>query len=443
MHVAAHLDIDLLALNAEEEVTCLLNLTASVAAKSLNRPGQTLVIVLDRSGSMMGPPLEGAKTAIRQLVHRLAPQDAFGLVVFDDNASVISPVRTMAEHHMPSLQAAIAAVEPGNSTDISSGYLVGLREAKRSLAHTGQRGATVLVLSDGDANMGLQEPAQLAALALNALRSDGITTSTLGLGEYYNELLLAALTHGGSGEHRFAPTVDAAVAELASTVGDLLDKSAVGVQLRITRQFGLVSQVSLRNDLPAFIDDDAIIVSLGDMFGGEERSVLMKFGVPGLPTLGTATIAHVVLEYTALPELTAHTVTLPISVNVVPGDEARDRVPNPVVEVAGLLANVAQAKRQVGDDLRAGRTASAEHLLARNLHEVDAARNRVRGLVGVDPSLVTQLHEAAGDLRDLANVVAEENAQYSSKMVMQSFSAQSRGRRQRAPRPAADPDDAH
>ncbi|MEY3072982.1 MAG: hypothetical protein RLZZ353_1178, partial [Actinomycetota bacterium] len=51
MHVAAQLDLDLLALNAEDHVTCLVRLEAPVPPEAADRAGQALVVVLDRSGS--------------------------------------------------------------------------------------------------------------------------------------------------------------------------------------------------------------------------------------------------------------------------------------------------------------------------------------------------------------------------------------------------------
>ena len=56
MHVSTHLDIDLVAMDQADEVTCLLELTAPESAATQQRPGRTLMLVLDRSGSMNGEP---------------------------------------------------------------------------------------------------------------------------------------------------------------------------------------------------------------------------------------------------------------------------------------------------------------------------------------------------------------------------------------------------
>jgi uncharacterized protein (DUF58 family) len=168
MHVSTHLDIDLVAIDQADEVTCLLEFTAPESPATQQRPGRTLMLVLDRSGSMAGEPLAAAKDAIARLVRQLAPHDCFGLVVFDDQAEVVIPPMLMADHAMESLQRAIAGIRTGGSTDLSAGYVLALREVKRSLAQTKHTGATVLLVSDGHANSGVTEPDRLKAVAAKA-----------------------------------------------------------------------------------------------------------------------------------------------------------------------------------------------------------------------------------------------------------------------------------
>ncbi len=58
MEFTAQLDVDVVALEAEDEVTCLVSLTAPVPEEIADRPGETLIAVVDRSGSMSGGPLD-------------------------------------------------------------------------------------------------------------------------------------------------------------------------------------------------------------------------------------------------------------------------------------------------------------------------------------------------------------------------------------------------
>ena len=60
MEINAKLDVDVVALQVQDEVTCLLTLTAPT-------PPQTA----DRSGSMRGEPLQSVRTALHSLADRL------------------------------------------------------------------------------------------------------------------------------------------------------------------------------------------------------------------------------------------------------------------------------------------------------------------------------------------------------------------------------------
>lgn len=73
MHLNTHLDIDLVALEAEDEVTALVELVAPDLPANEPRARATVQVVLDRSGSMSGERLEAAREALLALVDRLAP----------------------------------------------------------------------------------------------------------------------------------------------------------------------------------------------------------------------------------------------------------------------------------------------------------------------------------------------------------------------------------
>ena len=94
MHVNAHLDVDVVALEQDDTVHLLLELQSPPApATDAKRVAQTIVVLLDRSGSMDGPRLYAAKSALLALVDRLDPTDTLGVVAFDDTAQVVLPAR--------------------------------------------------------------------------------------------------------------------------------------------------------------------------------------------------------------------------------------------------------------------------------------------------------------------------------------------------------------
>jgi Ca-activated chloride channel family protein len=350
MHVNAHLDVDVIALEQDDVVTVLLELQAPPApTNAAPRPAHAIVVVLDRSGSMSGPRLFAAKSALVSLIDRLDPTDQLGVVVFDNTAQVVLPTRPLADHGKASAKAAVHSIQTGGNTDLSSGYLRALQEAKGA---AGESGATIVLLSDGQANAGVTDPVSLKKLAADS-RTHGVTTSTIGIGLGYDEQILVALTEGGAGNHAFAEQAEAAAVALASEVEGLLSKNVQAASLLIKPGTDIAS-VTVLNELPSTSSPDGVLVELGDFYADETRRLVLSLEVPARAALGVAQIAELVFRYVELPGLVEHVVTVPLAVNVLPGDEAAGRVRSPEVEREKLLLTVQKAKRESEEALRHG-----------------------------------------------------------------------------------------
>ena len=57
--------------------------------------------------------------------------------------------------------------------------------------------------------------------------------------------------------------------------------------------------------------------------------MILTLAVPAKPALGLASVAELELRYVAVPELVEQTITIPVHVNVVPGDQAAGRIADP------------------------------------------------------------------------------------------------------------------
>ena len=89
-----------------------------------------------------------------------------------------------------------------------------------------------------------------------------------------------------------------------------------------------------------------------------------------------------VLEFTSLPDLQQHSVTIPISVNVVPGDQAAGRIPDPRVQVEELLVDVDAAKKGVSTSLRDGDSGTARRTLGDAITSVSSKRDELKDSPG-------------------------------------------------------------
>jgi Ca-activated chloride channel family protein len=258
-----------------------------------------------------------------------------------------------------------------------------------------------VLLSDGHANVGICEPDKLGSVAADS-RGRGVTTSTIGLGLGYDETLLAALARGGAGNTHFAEEGDTAAAALASEVDGLLQQVVQAASLTV-RPTGAVGSVTLFNDLPVISVDGGFTAELGDFVSGEERKLLLEIDVPAMAALGLAQVCSLELRWVELATMDTHTITVPVSVNVVPGDEAAGRIPNAIVRTERAFQQAQRDKQAATDALRAGNAPAAAAMYA-------SAAEAVRGYADAE------MQAEAGVLLDLAERAQHDDASRTAKL---------------------------
>jgi Ca-activated chloride channel family protein len=251
--------------------------SAPVTATAIVRKPQGVVFVIDRSGSMGGGRLEIVKHTVLDLLPRLNKDDYFSVVTFDDTPDVAIQLVRLGDANIKELRKTISALQPGGSTNLEMGYRVGLAEAAKSPEGTE---CQVILLSDGQANAGVHDPAQLAQLAA-AATEHLISTSTLGISQGYDEKILSALSERGNGNHFAAVTVAEAVTGLNDEFDDLLDSTIK--DLRIQIEYGLTwdqagSVIRTPQSLRSFHFDGGIqaVAECGDLASEEEKNFVFE-----------------------------------------------------------------------------------------------------------------------------------------------------------------------
>ena len=178
------------------------------------------------------------------------------------------------------------------------------------------------------------------------------------------------------------------------------------------------------NDLPGHPIDGGIMVELGDLWAGEQRKLVLTFAVPAKAALGLAKVAELEVRYVALPDMAEQTVTLPVHVNVVPGDQAAGRIADPKVRTELVYQQVQDAKRKAADALRDG-----DHNLAQSAYR--AAGVQLDAAIAACPA--PELDEELRILGELSDRVADGDAAWSAKFsrMDQARKSRKRGRGER------------
>ncbi len=240
---------------------------------NVDRPPLNLCIVLDRSGSMDGEKLDRAREAAEYAVGMLFPDDIVSVVIYDDEAEVLVPA-TRARNKNRIIRA-IQKIRSGGSTALFGGVSVGAGEIRR-FKESGMVNRIIL-LSDGLANVGPSSPQELGRLGV-ALRKEGISVSTIGLGLGYNEDLMVRLALSSDGNHAFVEEPRDLVRIFDAEFKDALAIVASEVDITITCAPGVVPLRIMNRDGDIIGQD--IKLKMNQVLGSQEKYLLVELALP-------------------------------------------------------------------------------------------------------------------------------------------------------------------
>jgi Ca-activated chloride channel family protein len=256
-------------------------------------PPANLTLVLDTSGSMAGTRLAHVREAALALARGLRAVDRLAVVTFANSARVLSDG---VDLDATALEGLLAGLRADGGTNLSAGWIEGLRQARA--AHRPGAASRMVLLTDGEVNLGLTDPGTLACWAA-ASRTQGILTSCVGVGGQFQEHLLAALAHEGGG--RLHVVGDQAAEVGASLAGELAlarTVSAQGVILELTMA-PCVRRARQLGSYPVELDAARRLVRVrpADVCGGASVVVGLELDVELDTKLGPVELARGALRW--------------------------------------------------------------------------------------------------------------------------------------------------
>jgi Ca-activated chloride channel homolog len=181
MQVSYSLSSLIIPVSSPSIIDLLISFQSEAAGATPSRRPLNLSLVIDRSGSMAGAPLQYAIEAAQRLVEQLTPEDYLSVVIYDDHAETILPHGPVQDK--PQIQALLRTIRAGGCTNLSGGWLLGCDHVQSQLSE--DRLNRVLLLTDGQANVGVTDSPILTNTARDKA-AQGIITTTLGFGNYFN-----------------------------------------------------------------------------------------------------------------------------------------------------------------------------------------------------------------------------------------------------------------
>lgn len=336
----------------------LVRITPPTVKVSAERPRLNLGFVIDRSGSMQEfCKIEYARQAVCYAIEQLLPSDRLSVTIFDDEVEVL--VASTPATHKATIINQVKQVHPRGCTALHQGWLEGGMQVSQHLLEGLNR---VILLSDGLANVGETDPDVIAS-HVHGLSKRGVSTSTLGVGNDYNEDLMEAIARSGDGNYYYIESPSQLPQIFAKELNGLVATVGTKVSLGVEPQNG-VELVEVLNELtvnqygrfylPNLVIDNPINVVVRLKVPAANRSKLLcNFRLAWNPPQGEP----------------RQTYRVSLQLPVVTATQFEQMLTSPIVEEQVMLLQAARAKQEAVRRLDAGDLAGAGQVF-NTLHDV-------------------------------------------------------------------------
>jgi len=193
-------------------------------------PPCNLTFLVDRSGSMAGNNgMDLLKSGLKLLVGKLRAADTVSIVTYADGTQVELAATSGAEKEK--IAAVIDRLQPGGCTYGSAGIQLAYAEAQKNFDPKANN--RVILVTDGDFNVGISSPEELEAFIAEK-RASGIFLSVIGVGHgNYQDASMKKLANAGNGNYAYLDSVLEAKKVMRNEFGGTLLTVAKDVKVQV------------------------------------------------------------------------------------------------------------------------------------------------------------------------------------------------------------------
>ena len=236
-----------------------------------------IALVIDASGSMSGGKLEAAKEAALGLAKRLTKRDRLTVVSFASDIIVHLDAMRVTKGNTAKIQKEITRLETRGMTNLSGGWFAGAECAARIAEEDPRMTPRIIILSDGHANEGITDPEELREHA-GELKARGVLTSTLGIGDGYDEQLLRGIAESGGGRLHDAELTGEISTVLLGEVDEIAGTAVDDAEIRLSMPPNV--RVSVLGRTNSEIRNGCIVVPIGPVQNEVELTAVFKIKCP-------------------------------------------------------------------------------------------------------------------------------------------------------------------
>ncbi len=188
-----------------------------------------LVFLIDVSGSMQSnSKLSLVKASLAELLDNLRPDDTVGIVVYAGRDAVLLESTEISNRQQ--IQAAIDSLSAGGSTNGEAGIVTAYEMAERHKVEGANN--RVIILTDGDFNVGKTGSALIDYIATQRERHISITCMGYGLGNF-NDYHMENIAKEGNGNYYYVDTIAEAERVFGTDLPSTLEVIAADVKIQV------------------------------------------------------------------------------------------------------------------------------------------------------------------------------------------------------------------
>lgn len=371
------------------------------------RPPLNIALAIDASGSMGDGKLEAAKAAALGLADRLTERDRLTIVSFASDVQVHLDAVPVSRENLIRIRTEVSLLQTRGMTNLSGGWFAGVECAARVAEEDARMTPRIIILSDGHANEGISDPAELREHA-GELRLRGVLTSALGIGDGYDEQLLRGIAESGAGRLHDAELASEISSVLLGELDDILGTVIEGAEIMLTVPPGI--RVEVLGKAGAEVRDGRAVVAIGPIQNDIERVTVFKVTCPKAQRGDVFTFAMVATGRAVADRQMLATSAVAVTLAAVDGKANKDQPRD--AEIAEIVARTwsAQIVAKVAQMNRDEAFEAAQEYIKGELHHF---RRYVEDLPG-GKDLVGELDFLAG------RVGREFSGRMRKEMVVQS-----------------------
>ncbi|MCZ8341580.1 MAG: VWA domain-containing protein [Leptospira sp.] len=402
MQIEAKLEYPNILVEEVQKNHLLLRFRTPANPNSKERKPLVIGLAIDKSWSMKGEKMDSVIEASSALINWLTRHDAVTIIAYSADVQLIQPITQLTEKI--SVTDKIQNIQVATSTNLSGGWLSTLKAvANAKIPNAYKR---VILLTDGNPTLGIKDKESLVQIAKDHSAA-GISTTTIGVGNDFNEEMLVEIAKAGGGNYYYIDNPEKASDIFFTEFGDIgaLYGQAIDVELHFApgvRLNQVLSEIphQVAEEFDEFLGDAKTIsrqkvnLQLGDLRSDDIKNLVLELEIDDratkvdAPFVETHVSFYNLLEKNSLQNLT-HTF------KPEKGKARGKQDPDVLVEI--LIANAARGLHEISEFVKKSQIEDAKAMLLGLIHDIQANKHFSPNALG---SVLTRLRAMESKLAE-------------------------------------------